>query len=178
MKRLCLNLRLTLRGGHPRQVGEQLGDTVKILKIDTDENPELSSQLQARHRTPAAGVAPIPACCILHRMAIFHHVNAGLMVLLALFCTGPKRHRTHFAVSLDPSACRLEELWCHGMTTCGSNGSWSEGPLTFGSSLPVQIQGLPTLVFVGTDVTKPAFRTEGLLPAGEILKVLDMIKQG
>jgi len=42
----------------------------------------------------------------------------------------------------------------------------------------LQIQGLPTLVFVGTDVTKPAFRTEGLLPAGEILKVLDMVKQG
>jgi hypothetical protein len=43
---------------------------------------------------------------------------------------------------------------------------------------PLQIQGLPTLVFVGTDVTKPAFRTEGLLPAGEILKVLDMVKAG
>ena len=50
-------------------------------------------------------------------------------------------------------------------------------PLTGMASL-LQIQGLPTLVFVGTDVTKPAFRTEGLLPAGEILKVLDMVKAG
>ena len=32
---------------HP-QVAQQLGDTVKILKVDTDENPELSSQLQVR----------------------------------------------------------------------------------------------------------------------------------
>lgn len=28
------------------QVAEDLGDAVRILKIDTDENPELSSQLQ------------------------------------------------------------------------------------------------------------------------------------
>lgn len=28
------------------QVADQLGDKVKILKIDVDENPELSSQLR------------------------------------------------------------------------------------------------------------------------------------
>ena len=28
------------------QVAEELGDAVRILKVDTDENPELSSQLQ------------------------------------------------------------------------------------------------------------------------------------
>ena len=28
------------------QVAEQLGDKVKILKVDTDENPELSNQLR------------------------------------------------------------------------------------------------------------------------------------
>ena len=28
------------------QVYEELGDKIRVLKIDTDENPELSSQLQ------------------------------------------------------------------------------------------------------------------------------------
>ena len=28
------------------QVAEELGDSIRILKIDTDENPDLSSQLQ------------------------------------------------------------------------------------------------------------------------------------
>lgn len=62
------------------QVAENLGDKVKVLKIDTDENPELSSQLQ--------------------------------------------------------------------------------------------IQGLPTMVFVGTDMSKPALRTEGLLPAATIMDIV------
>jgi hypothetical protein len=30
------------------RVAADLGDSVKILKVDTDENPDLSSQLQAR----------------------------------------------------------------------------------------------------------------------------------
>ncbi|GAB4818245.1 hypothetical protein N2152v2_005291 [Parachlorella kessleri] len=59
-------------------VASTLGDRVKILKIDTDENPEISSQLQ--------------------------------------------------------------------------------------------IQGLPTLIFVGMDKDRPALRTEGLLPATEIVE--------
>lgn len=62
------------------QVADELGDTVKVLKIDTDENPELSSQLQ--------------------------------------------------------------------------------------------IQGLPTMVFIGTDTSKPALRTEGLLPAATIKDIV------
>mgnify|MGYP003304428361 CR=1 FL=1 len=33
------------------------------------------------------------------------------------------------------------------------------------------IQGLPTLVFVGTDTSKPALRTEGMLPA-EMVKTI------
>lgn len=62
------------------QVYDDLGDAIRILKIDTDENPELSSQLQ--------------------------------------------------------------------------------------------IQGLPTMVFVGVDPSKPALRTEGLLPAAAIKEII------
>lgn len=36
----------------------------------------------------------------------------------------------------------------------------------------LQIQGLPTIVFVGLDKTKPAIRTEGLLPAETIKSIL------
>lgn len=32
--------------GHLLQVYDELGDDIRILKIDTDENPDLSSQLQ------------------------------------------------------------------------------------------------------------------------------------
>ena len=39
-------------------------------------------------------------------------------------------------------------------------------------SLTLQIQGLPTMVFVGTDVSKPVLRTEGLLPASAIMDIL------
>lgn len=62
------------------QVAAELGDNVRILKIDTDENPDISSQLQ--------------------------------------------------------------------------------------------IQGLPTLIFVGMDPSKPALRTEGLLPAQSIVEIV------
>ncbi|KAK9839620.1 hypothetical protein WJX81_001395 [Elliptochloris bilobata] len=36
----------------------------------------------------------------------------------------------------------------------------------------LQIQGLPTLVFIGMDKEKPALRLEGLLPASAIKEVL------
>ena len=36
----------------------------------------------------------------------------------------------------------------------------------------VQIQGLPTMVFVGVDPNKPALRTEGLLPAASIKEII------
>ncbi|CAL5220956.1 g3061 [Coccomyxa viridis] len=62
------------------QVYDELGDDIRIIKIDTDENPDLSSQLQ--------------------------------------------------------------------------------------------IQGLPTMVFVGVDPNKPALRTEGLLPAASIKEII------
>ena len=37
----------------------------------------------------------------------------------------------------------------------------------------LQIQGLPTLVFVGVDNDKPALRTEGLLPASAIKQIIE-----
>ena len=36
----------------------------------------------------------------------------------------------------------------------------------------LQIQGLPTLVFVSTDKSKPALRTEGMLPAETVINVV------
>jgi thioredoxin-like negative regulator of GroEL len=39
-------------------------------------------------------------------------------------------------------------------------------------SSQLQIQGLPTLVFVGTDKTKPALRTEGMLPAEMVKNII------
>jgi enterochelin esterase-like enzyme len=36
----------------------------------------------------------------------------------------------------------------------------------------LQIQGLPTLVFVGVDASKPALRAEGLLPAASIKEII------
>lgn len=42
-----------------------------------------------------------------------------------------------------------------------------------GISSALQIQGLPTLVFVGMDPEKPALRTEGLLPAQSIIDIVN-----
>lgn len=36
----------------------------------------------------------------------------------------------------------------------------------------LQIQGLPTMIFIGTDNNKPALRTEGLLPAETIKNII------
>ena len=41
-----------------------------------------------------------------------------------------------------------------------------------------QIQGLPTLVFIGMDKEKPALRLEGLLPASAIKDVLADLTSG
>lgn len=41
-----------------------------------------------------------------------------------------------------------------------------------GISSALQIQGLPTLIFVGMDADKPALRTEGLLPAQSIIDII------
>ena len=37
----------------------------------------------------------------------------------------------------------------------------------------LQIQGLPTPVFVSTDSSKPALRTEGMLPAETVISVIE-----
>lgn len=37
----------------------------------------------------------------------------------------------------------------------------------------LQIEGLPTMVFVGTNPSKPAIRTEGLLPAETIVTIVN-----
>ena len=37
----------------------------------------------------------------------------------------------------------------------------------------LQIQGLPTLVFVSTDSSKSALRTEGMLPAETVISVIE-----
>ena len=41
-----------------------------------------------------------------------------------------------------------------------------------GISNALQIQGLPTLIFVSTSNEKPALRTEGLLPAQSIIEIV------
>ena len=41
-----------------------------------------------------------------------------------------------------------------------------------GISSALQIQGLPTLIFVGMNPEKPALRTEGLLPAQSIIDIV------
>jgi hypothetical protein len=110
-------------------VAADLGEGVKILKVDTDENPELSSQLQAR-------VIPCLRCCC--------HA--------CITCTAPG------GVAKPPVSCQER--------SCGRH-----------TNIPAlvlrpQIQGLPTMVFVGTDTTKPALRTEGLLPAETIKQIV------
>ena len=88
-----------------------MGDSIRIVKVDTDENPDLSSQLQVRGSPPECG----------------QHSHACGSLL-----------------EFPPCLC-----------------SW-----------PAQIQGLPTMVFVGLDRSKPALRTEGLLPADTIMDIV------
>jgi thiol-disulfide isomerase/thioredoxin len=96
------------------QVYETMGDSIRIVKVDTDENPDLSSQLQVR--------------------VAAHHLKRPALPV-------PKRMRE---LAGTTSVC----------------------------SCPAQIQGLPTMVFVGLDRNKPALRTEGLLPADTIMDII------
>lgn len=45
--------------------------------------------------------------------------------------------------------------------------------LLCGTHTRPQIEGLPTVVFIPKDATKPALRTEGLLPAAQIIEILN-----
>ena len=47
------------------QVAETLGDKVKVLKIDVDENPELSSQLKVRDYVQAWNMGRGPQRCVI-----------------------------------------------------------------------------------------------------------------
>ena len=47
-----------------------------------------------------------------------------------------------------------------------------QAPLMWCCLVVLQIQGLPTMVFVGLDKSKPALRTEGLLPANTIMDII------
>lgn len=38
--------------------------------------------------------------------------------------------------------------------------------------MPAPRRGLPTLVFISPDKTKPALRTEGMLPADQIKEII------
>jgi hypothetical protein len=41
----------------------------------------------------------------------------------------------------------------------------------------MQIEGLPTIVFIPKDSSRPALRTEGLLPAAQIIDIVKDISK-
>lgn len=45
-----------------------------------------------------------------------------------------------------------------------------------GLSTQLEIQGLPTMIFVGTDGAEPALRTEGLMPAESIKDIVSKLQ--
>jgi hypothetical protein len=97
------------------QVAEAMGDRVRILKIDTDKNEQISAALQIQG-----------------------------------------------AHTARPAA----------------NSSWTRRPGAAPPPRPHRIRrrldaGLPTMVFVGMDPSKPALRTEGLLPAQSIIDIVE-----
>lgn len=118
------------------QVAEQMGDRVRILKVDTDQNPEISSQLQVPGRD-TYHVEFDNAC---HSHKLFKQkwclcCPFKLLDTLLIPCVKKLRLHQHQQSILI---------------------------------LQCQIQGLPTLIFVGLSKGRPALRTEGLLPANVI----------
>lgn len=72
------------------------------------------------------------------------------------------------ACTLDRSSFRGALHVCtSAQHTCGATGK-----LHPTRSPTPQIQGLPTMIFIGTDNSKPALRTEGLLPAETIKNII------
>jgi hypothetical protein len=106
------------------QVAETLGDKVRIVKVDTDAEPTLASQLQVSSR---------PCCSDCVVKASDYHV------------------------------------W---LVPCSSAHDVPRAEYVRVDGTP-QIQGLPTVVFVGLDKAKPALRTEGLLPAERIIDIIN-----
>lgn len=64
--------------------------------------------------------------------------------------------------------------WLHKHTFCLHPGALnaSSPQSVVQKHVVLQIQGLPTMVFVGLDKSKPALRTEGLLPATSIIQII------
>jgi len=45
-------------------------------------------------------------------------------------------------------------------------------------SSQLRIEGLPTVVFIPKDASRPALRTEGLLPAAQIIEIVNDMEKG
>lgn len=124
-------------------MAEELGDGVRILKVDTDLNPDISTQLQVGG--PVAGASG---------------------------CRGGGVGG--YTQSL-PSSARASVLAWPLFSCCRRGRSVPKPSPEHVSPRPSvpQIQGLPTLIFVGMDNAKPALRTEGLLPAQVIREIVE-----
>lgn len=119
---------------HELQVAADLGDKIKVLKIDTDQNPELSTQLQVSQLN-AVRSGWRPGMCVQTSLLLVQYTTLQLSNSLL-----------HAVQENTLSATQLE--------------------------IVLQIQGLPTMVFIGMDPSKPALRTEGLLPAATIKQIV------
>lgn len=104
-----------------------------------------------------------PAKCQHHRFAPRHRMN----------CRAPPGETvaTVASVSLSPSLTHMsmqvaEELG-DKVTIYKLNTDDNQDLAT-----QLQIHALPTLVFIGMDASKPALRTEGLLPAASIKDII------
>ncbi|KAJ9513796.1 hypothetical protein QJQ45_020879, partial [Haematococcus lacustris] len=119
-----------------RQVAEELGDSVKVVKVDVDENRQLSTQLKVScsswraWRQAPGGV--VPACC------------------------WPKNLKRQVAEELGDSVKVVK-------VDVDENRQLST---------QLKIEGLPTMVFIPKDASRPALRTEGLLPAAQIIEIV------
>lgn len=169
------------------QVANDLGDGVQVLKVDVDENPQLSTQLQVRAlarvrtgvlewRVHAAGVLWVhwwvSGRAHGHSSAVVPWRRA-----VVVGQQGQPRHmppaRRSLQVNARPCPWELRRLQgrkhaCHHAVADHRFGAARAAPLVWCA----QIQGLPTMIFIGMDPEKPALRTEGLLPAETIKTIV------